>query len=55
MKFVELTELEFNEYIKSAPIQHFMQSIDMKNYYKLKNTETYLIGVKIIIKLLQQL
>lgn len=45
-KFVELTDEEFNSFVKTSDQIHFMQSVEMKNYYKLKGKETFVLGIK---------
>ena len=45
-KFLELTDKQFFDFVESHDQKHFMQSISMKEYYKLKGKETYIIGVE---------
>lgn len=45
-KFLELTDEQFLNFIENHEQKHFMQSINMKEYYKLKGKETYIIGVE---------
>ena len=44
--FMELNDKEFFDFVETHEQKHFMQSINMKEYYKLKGKETYVIGVK---------
>ena len=45
-KFIELTEEQFFDFVESHEQKHFMQTTYMKEYYKLKGKETYIIGVE---------
>ena len=45
-KFLELTDEQFFDYVEDHEQKHFMQSVNMKEYYKLKGKETYIIGVE---------
>ena len=45
--FIELTEEEFFDFVETHEQKHFMQSVNMKEYYKLKGKETYVIGVEL--------
>ncbi len=46
MKFVELKEEEFMEFVNSRPEKNFFQTIKMFNRLKKEGTEVYLVGVK---------
>jgi lipid II:glycine glycyltransferase (peptidoglycan interpeptide bridge formation enzyme) len=45
-KFLELTDEQFFDFVENHEQKHFMQSVNMKDYYKLKGKETYIIGVE---------
>ena len=46
MKFVELTDKEFMEFVKSRPENNFFQTTMMRDRIKNEGKETYLVGVK---------
>ena len=45
-KFCELNENELQAFVDKNKNKHFMQTIYMNEYYKLKGEETHLVGVK---------
>lgn len=45
-KFIELTDKQFSNFVETQEQKHFMQTTYMKEYYKLKGKETYVIGVE---------
>ena len=45
-KFIELTDKQFSEFVETQEQKHFMQTTYMKEYYKLKGKETYVVGVE---------
>lgn len=45
-KFIELTDEQFSDFIETHEQKHFMQTTYMKEYYKLKGKETYIVGVE---------
>ena len=45
-KFIELTDEQFFDFVETQDQKHFMQTTYMKEYYKLKGKETYIIGVE---------
>ena len=45
-KFLELIDEQFLEFVQNHEQKHFMQSVNMNEYYKLKGKETYIIGVE---------
>ena len=46
MKFVELTEKEFEGFVETAPSNNFYQGVEMYRRYMKNGTEAYLLGVK---------
>ena len=46
MKFVELNEEEFQEFVDSRPEKNFFQTVKMCRRIAKNNLETYLVGVK---------
>lgn len=46
MKFVELTDEEFMNFVKTRPENNFFQTVMMKDRIKKEGMETYLVGVK---------
>ena len=46
MKFVELNEEEFQEFVDSRPEKNFFQTVKMRRRIAKNNLETYLVGVK---------
>ena len=45
-KFIELTDKQFFDFVETQEQKHFMQTTYMKEYYKLKGKETYIVGVE---------
>lgn len=46
MKFTELNDKEFMEFVDSRPEKNFFQTVNMRNRMKEEGIETYLVGVK---------
>ena len=46
MKFTELTDKEFMEFVKTRPENNFFQTVMMKDRIKNEGIEVYLVGVK---------
>ena len=46
MKFTELTDKEFMEFVNTRPEKNFFQTVMMKDRIKNEGTEVYLVGVK---------
>ena len=45
-KFCELSEKEFQTFVDKNERKHFLQTIYMNEFYKLKGAETHLVGAK---------
>ena len=46
MKFTELTDKEFMDFVNTRPEKNFFQTVMMKDRIKKEGTEVYLVGVK---------
>ena len=46
MKFTELTDKEFMDFVETRPEKNFFQTVMMKNRIANEGTEVYLVGVK---------
>lgn len=46
-EFCELKEKQFQEFVDTCDNKHFMQTKYMNDYYKLKNRESFFVGVKV--------
>ena len=46
MEFVELTDKEYNNFVKKHEQESYMQTLDLKQFKENNNTKCYLVGVK---------
>ena len=46
MEFVELTEKEYEKFVKNHEQESYMQTLDLKNFKENNNIKCYLVGVK---------
>ena len=46
MEFVELTDKEYENFVKGHEQESYMQSLDLKNFKNNNNIKCYIVGVK---------
>ena len=46
MEFVELTDKEYEKFVRGHKQESYMQSLDLKNFKNNNNIKCYIVGVK---------
>ena len=46
MEFVELTDKEYDKFVKNHEQESYMQSLDLKQFKEKNNIKCYIVGVK---------